>query len=98
MKPSRRKVEEGLWVLGLHRFGRSLNTALNPQKRKRDKNMKSFYEALLPPAGLVFDVGATSELSQPCSPRLAIQWLQLSQTWIVFAMSRFRIPIYRSRF
>ncbi len=25
MKPSRRKVEEGLWVLGLHRFGRSLN-------------------------------------------------------------------------
>lgn len=58
MKRSRRRVEESLWALGLHRLGRSLNTVISPKKRKRDRNMRDFYAALLPPDGLVFDVGA----------------------------------------
>ncbi|ULA58169.1 MAG: FkbM family methyltransferase [Nitrospira sp.] len=58
MRRSRRRVEEGLWVLGMHRFGRLMNTALHPQKREHLRNMREFYAALLPPEGLVFDVGA----------------------------------------
>lgn len=58
MRQSRRRVEEGLWVLGLHRFGRFLNAAFHPQKGQHLRNMREFYAALLPPEGLVFDVGA----------------------------------------
>lgn len=58
MRRSRRRVEEGLWVLGLHRFGRFLNAALHPQKCEHQRNMRDFYAAILPPEGLVFDVGA----------------------------------------
>jgi FkbM family methyltransferase len=58
MRRSRKRVEEGLWVLGLHHFGRVLNAALHHQKRERQRNMRNFYAPLLPPDGLVFDVGA----------------------------------------
>lgn len=58
MRQARRRVEEGLWVLGLHRFGRFLNAALHPHKREHQRNIRDFYAALLPPEGLVFDVGA----------------------------------------
>lgn len=54
----RRKTEEALWLLGLHQFGRSLNSALHPGKGKRRRRMLAFYGELLPPNSLVFDVGA----------------------------------------
>src|ERR1039457_3806336 len=62
MRRSRRRVEEGLWVLGLHRFGRFLNAALHSQKREHQRNMRDFYAVLLSPEELVFDVGANVEI------------------------------------
>jgi FkbM family methyltransferase len=58
MKSSRRKIEEALWVCGLHRLGRALYAALHPQEIQRRQKVSAFYAALLQPNGLVFDVGA----------------------------------------
>jgi hypothetical protein len=96
MRRSRRRVEEGLWVLGLHRFGRFLNAALDPQKRERLRNMRDFYAALLPPEGLVFDVGANVGILSALFTSLGHRVMQSNRTEIVFVTSRFPIPICQS--
>jgi FkbM family methyltransferase len=59
MKTSRRKLEETLWVTGLHGAARSLYRATaGRQTTARRTLMACFYRALLPPGALVFDVGA----------------------------------------
>ena len=61
MKTSRRKLEEALWVIGLHGVARSLYRVTVRGGRQRMalyESMVGFYRALLPSGALVFDVGA----------------------------------------
>jgi FkbM family methyltransferase len=59
MKTLRRKLEETLWVTGLHGLARSLYRAIaGRQTTARRVLMAGFYRALLPSGALVFDVGA----------------------------------------
>ena len=59
MKTSRRKMEELLWVSGLHAPARYLYSAtLGRQAAIARKKMRSFYEKLFQPGALVFDIGA----------------------------------------
>jgi FkbM family methyltransferase len=56
---SRRKLEEFLWITGLHTPVRGLYRATAGRKKaKHEDEMKAFYGALLPPHSLVFDIGA----------------------------------------
>lgn len=59
MKTSRRKMEELLWVSGLHAPARSLYSATlgRPAALARGK-MTEFYRTVLRPGDLVFDIGA----------------------------------------
>ena len=59
MKTSRRKLEELLWLTGLHRPVRSLYrlTAGRQVAASRDA-VKKFYAGLVPSGSLVFDIGA----------------------------------------
>ena len=59
MKTSRRKMEELLWVSGLHAPARALYSATlgRPAARARDE-MTDFYRSVLRPGTLVFDIGA----------------------------------------
>jgi FkbM family methyltransferase len=59
MKIARRKIEELLWVLGLHGSARSVFRVTAGREAFRVRElMKSFYKGLLPPNALVFDIGA----------------------------------------
>lgn len=59
MKPSRRKLEELLWIAGLHGPMRSIYAAtVGRQAATAQARMAEFYRKLLPPNALVFDVGA----------------------------------------
>ena len=59
MKTSRRKMEELLWVSGLHAPARALYSATLGRRAALARNqMREFYRALLQPGGLVFDIGA----------------------------------------
>lgn len=59
MRTSQRKLEELLWVLGLHRVTRPFWRALRgPRAIRLRKRMRDFFAPLLPPGSLVFDVGA----------------------------------------
>ena len=59
MRASRRKLEEALWVTGLHAAARSLyGVTVGRQRTTRRELMAGFYRALLPSGALVFDVGA----------------------------------------
>jgi len=59
MMTSRRKMEELLWVSGLHAPARALYAAtLGRQARLARNQMREFYERVLQPGALVFDIGA----------------------------------------
>ena len=59
MKTSRRKIEEILWVAGLHSQGRALYKVLGGSaKAKAHEAMLAFYRTLVPANSLVFDIGA----------------------------------------
>lgn len=59
MKTSRRKIEEILWVTGLHAQGRALYKVLSGSaKAKAHDAMLAFYRPLVPKDALVFDIGA----------------------------------------
>jgi FkbM family methyltransferase len=59
MKTSRRKVEEFLWVTGLHPTVRSLyRVTAGRQAAASREAIRRFYAGLLPPGSLVFDIGA----------------------------------------
>jgi FkbM family methyltransferase len=59
MKVSRRKMEEFLWVSGLHGTARSLYSAtLGRQAARARGKMTNFYKNLIRSGQLVFDIGA----------------------------------------
>jgi len=59
MKESRRKLEEILWITGLHHPARSLYAAtLGRQSAKAQQKMQDFYRQVVQPGSLVFDIGA----------------------------------------
>jgi FkbM family methyltransferase len=59
MNKSRRKAEEALWITGLHGTALRLYRRTTGRMRTRlQRSMTSFYGTLLPPAALVFDIGA----------------------------------------
>src|ERR1700752_1975766 len=59
MKPSRRKMEELLWVAGLHRPARSLYSVTWGRKAALARaKMAEFYRSIIRPGDLVIDVGA----------------------------------------
>ena len=59
MKKSRRKIEELLWVAGLHSPARALYSAtLGRQAFLARKKMTEFYRQVVQPHALVFDIGA----------------------------------------
>ena len=59
MKISRRKMEELLWVSGLHATARSLySLSFGRQATLARNKMREFYRGVLQPPGLVFDIGA----------------------------------------
>lgn len=59
MKNSRRKMEELLWITGLHKSARAFYSAtFGRQAAAARRKMKLFYSELLKPDALVFDVGA----------------------------------------
>ncbi|MGA7410086.1 MAG: FkbM family methyltransferase [Bryobacteraceae bacterium] len=59
MKASRRKIEEALWVIGMHGAARALYRAtMGRERTSLHESMIDFYRTLLPPGALVFDVGA----------------------------------------
>jgi FkbM family methyltransferase len=61
MKANRRKMEEFLWVSGLHAPARSLYSAtFGRQAAAAQGAMTDFYRKLLPPDELVFDIGANA--------------------------------------
>lgn len=59
MRKTRRKLEEMLWVTGLHNFARAVygRTAGREVAAARAK-IRSFYAQLIPQPSLVFDIGA----------------------------------------
>lgn len=59
MQPSRRRVEELLWALGLGKITAPLWERLRgPRALQQSRRMRQFYFALLPKNALVFDIGA----------------------------------------
>jgi FkbM family methyltransferase len=59
MKTSRRKIEELLWVVGLHDFARKVyHTTSGKAIKYHLATMHAFYGRLITPGALVFDVGA----------------------------------------
>jgi FkbM family methyltransferase len=59
VKKARRKIEETLWVTGLHASFRSLYRVTAGRKRTQAYDvMAKFYRSLVPPEALVFDIGA----------------------------------------
>jgi FkbM family methyltransferase len=61
MKLHRRKMEELLWVSGLHPLARSMHSAILGRRAAVAQGaMTNFFRKLLPPDELVFDIGANS--------------------------------------
>jgi FkbM family methyltransferase len=61
MKTSRRKLEEFLWIAGLHAPARSLFSAtLGREATQVRRKMKEFYGRILKPGALAFDIGANA--------------------------------------
>jgi FkbM family methyltransferase len=59
MKTGRRKMEELLWVSGLHAPARALYAATFGREVALARNkMTEFYRGIIKPGGLVFDIGA----------------------------------------
>jgi FkbM family methyltransferase len=59
MNSARRKLEEGLWITGLHAAARSIYSAtLGRQAALAQSKMRNFYSCILQPKTLVFDIGA----------------------------------------
>src|ERR1700694_4774875 len=59
MRTSRRKVEEVLWIVGLHNVARKVyQRSMGRGIRQHFENMHGFYGRLITPGALVFDVGA----------------------------------------
>ena len=59
MKTSRRKIEELLWITGLHAQGRAIyNMLAGSAKAQAHQAMMAFYRQLVPADALVFDIGA----------------------------------------
>jgi FkbM family methyltransferase len=59
MKTSRRKIEELLWVTGLHRQARTIyKHTVGRSTVAHQESMEKFYSRLLPVQSLVFDIGA----------------------------------------
>jgi FkbM family methyltransferase len=59
VKTSRRKIEEILWVTGLHAQGRALYKVLGgSHKAKARDAMLAFYRKIVPADSLAFDIGA----------------------------------------
>jgi FkbM family methyltransferase len=59
LRPSRRRFEELLWVLGLNRITAPMRKWLRGSRAVRQSRlMRKFYSSLLPKNALVFDVGA----------------------------------------
>lgn len=59
MKTGRRKMEELLWILGLHAPARSLYSAtIGRQAALARSKMTEFYRGVLRSGDLVFDIGA----------------------------------------
>jgi FkbM family methyltransferase len=59
VKRARRKIEETLWITGLHAPARSLYRVTAGRKRAKAYGaMMEFYRKLVPSGSLVFDVGA----------------------------------------
>jgi FkbM family methyltransferase len=59
MKSSRRKLEEGLWITGLHATARSVYSAtLGRQAAIGRSKMRDFYGGIIQPGMRVFDIGA----------------------------------------
>lgn len=67
MKQSRRKLEEFLWVTGMHRAARLLYAStLGRQVAKAQQKMKDFYGRIIQPGTLVFDIGANVGVLSAC--------------------------------
>jgi FkbM family methyltransferase len=61
MKTSRRKLEEFLWIAGLHAPARHLfSTTLGREAAQARQKMKGFYGRILKPGVLAFDIGANA--------------------------------------
>jgi len=59
VQPSRRRMEELLWILGLNKAAAHLWELLRGRRAaQRFSLMREFYSSLLPRGGLVFDIGA----------------------------------------
>ena len=59
MHPSRRRIEELLWVLGLNRItGPVWEWLRGARAVQQSRRMRDFYSSLLPKNALVFDIGA----------------------------------------
>jgi predicted RNA methylase len=59
MRTSRRKIEELLWILGLHAPARSVYAAtLGREVAAAKEKMKEFYGSVVRRGDVVFDVGA----------------------------------------
>jgi len=59
MRTSRRKIEELLWITGLHDVARKVyQRSIGRGIRQHLENMHGFYGQLIRPGALVFDVGA----------------------------------------
>jgi FkbM family methyltransferase len=59
MKQSRRKIEEMLWVAGLHGSARQLYArTFGRQAAEAQRKMNNFYSGVIQPGKLVFDIGA----------------------------------------
>jgi FkbM family methyltransferase len=61
MNRSRRKIEEFLWITGLHTPARSFYGAMIGREASKHRHqMSEFYAKLLPSGSLVFDIGANA--------------------------------------
>lgn len=59
MKTSRRKIEELLWLSGLHAPARTLYSATLGRRAALARNQtREFYRSVLQPGAIVFDIGA----------------------------------------
>src|SRR5208337_4827876 len=75
MMTSRRKMEELLWVSGLHAPARALYAAtLGRQARLARNQMREFYERVLQPGALVFDIGANVGVVSAVFASLVLEW------------------------
>lgn len=74
MKQSRRKLEEFLWVAGMHRTARLLYAStLGRPAAEAQQKMKNFYSSVIQPGTLVFDIGANVGVLSACFASLGAE-------------------------